>query len=285
MMTFFAGKGGVGKTTMSCAHALRLANANPAKRYVLISVDPAHSVRDVFAGEAPPVNLTVETVDTRARWRAFRDELGAQIESAVDAMTPRGMSVAYDKDAMHQLIEVAPPGADEIFAISRLAGLANDESIAETIVDTAPTGHFLRLLDLPRTGGQWVREFMRILLHYRNVIPPSTLGEELLRASHALKALEETLHSDRAAVVVVTRPEQIVVAETKRLLANLDYRGIHVARVIANYVTPNSDCKCDQSMRAYEDEALRELGDVTRVDRRDTPPASVAELSVIMAEP
>jgi arsenite-transporting ATPase len=282
MMTFFAGKGGVGKTTMSCAHALQLASANPDKRYVLISVDPAHSLRDVFAHEPPPANLAIETVDTRARWRAFRDELGGQIESAVDAMTPRGMSVAYDKDAMQQLIEVAPPGADEIFAVSRLADLAKDEAIAETIVDTAPTGHFLRLLDLPQTGGQWVREFMRILLHYRNVIPPSTLGEELLRASHALKALEETLHSERAAVVVVTRPERIVVAETNRLLADLQRRGIRVARVIANYVTPNTDCKCDGSLRGFEEEALRELGEVTRVERRDAPPTSLAELSVIM---
>jgi arsenite-transporting ATPase len=190
--------------------------------------------------------------------------------------------VAYDKDAMQQLIEVAPPGADEIFAVSRLADLAKDDSIAETIVDTAPTGHFLRLLDLPQTGGQWVREFMRILLHYRNVIPPSTLGEELLRASHALKALEETLHSERAAVVVVTRPERIVVAETNRLLADLQRRGIRVARVIANYVTPNTDCKCDRSLHGFEEEALRELGEVTRVERRDAPPTSLAELSVIM---
>jgi arsenite-transporting ATPase len=282
-MIFFAGKGGVGKTTMSSAHALQLAKAHPEKRFVLISVDPAHSVRDVFAHEAPPANLAVETVDTRARWRAFREELGAQIESAVDAMTPRGLSVAYDKDAMLQLIEVAPPGADEIFAVSRLSDLAADDSIAETIVDTAPTGHFLRLLDLPQTGGEWVREFMRILLHYKNVIPPSTLGEELLRASHSLKSLEETLHSERASVVVVTRPERIVVAETRRLVANLADRGIRVSRVVANYVTPDSDCTCDRSMRTYEEEALRELGAVTRVERRDAPPTSLAELSGIMA--
>lgn len=280
-MTFFAGKGGVGKTTLSCAHALRLANANRDKRYLLISVDPAHSVRDVFAHEQPPANLAVETIDTRARWRTFRDELGAQIESAVDAMTPRGLSVAYDKDAMLQLIEVAPPGADEIFAVSRLADLVRDDSIAETIVDTAPTGHFLRLIDLPKTGGEWVREFMRILLHYRNVIPPSTLGEELLKASHALKALDEALHSSAATVVVVTRPERIVVAETKRLIAELQQRGIAVSNVIANYVTPGSDCKCDQSMHRFEDDALHELGDVKRVERRDAPPSSLAELAAV----
>src|SRR5262249_20085528 len=67
-LTFFAGKGGVGKTTLSAATALRLAREQPV---TLISVDPAHSVRDVFAREAPPENLTVEIIDTKAQWQAF----------------------------------------------------------------------------------------------------------------------------------------------------------------------------------------------------------------------
>ncbi|HEX7191625.1 MAG TPA: ArsA family ATPase [Thermoanaerobaculia bacterium] len=279
MITFFAGKGGVGKTTMSVARALRLAREHPERKYVILSVDPAHSLLDVFAAQAPPPNLRVEAIDTRARWREFRDQLGEEIERAVDAITPSGLTVAYDTDAMKRLIEVAPPGADELFAVSRLADLTADESIAETIVDAAPTGHFLRLLDLPKTAGEWVREFMRILLRYRELVPAGTLGEELLRASRALHSLEETLLSDRASVVVVTRPERIVVAETRRLIADLQQRGIRVSRVIANYVTPRTDCKCDQSMRAFEDESLRSLGmEITRIERRDRPPMTLAEL-------
>jgi arsenite-transporting ATPase len=279
-VVFFAGKGGVGKTTTSTAYALQLALAHPDRQYVILSVDPAHSLRDVFAHEAPPSNLRVETIDTRARWRAFRDQLGEEIERAVNAITPSGMTVAYDADAMKQLIEVAPPGADELFAINRLAELASDDSIAETIVDTAPTGHFLRLLDLPKSAGEWVREFMRILLRYRELVPAGTLGEELLRASRALHALEDTLHSERASVVVVTRPERIVVAETRRLIDDLQQRGIRVSRLIANYVTPQTDCSCDRSMRAFEEESLRALGaNITRIERSDVPPVTLAELA------
>jgi hypothetical protein len=78
---------------------------------------------------------------------------------------------------------------------------------------------------------------------------------------------------------VVTRPERIVVAETKRLLHTLSERGIAAGPVIANYVTPANDCRCDQSMRAYEMEALAELGSVTLVERRDAPVTALAELA------
>jgi len=227
-LTFFAGKGGVGKTTSASSLALKLARKNPDQRYVIISVDPAHTLRDVFAHESPPPNLQVEIVDTRAKWRAFRDTLGNEIERAMSAIAPKGLTVAYDSDAMQKLVEIAPPGADELFAIIRLADLVNDPSIAMTIVDTAPTGHFLRLLDLPRTAGEWVREFMRILLRYKELIPPSSLGEELVRASRALHSLDDTLHSDRTSVIVVTRDDR---EETDRLIAELERRKIPIGGV------------------------------------------------------
>jgi len=279
-LTFFAGKGGVGKTTCSAAYALQLANAHPEQRYVVISVDPAHSLRDVFAHEQPPANLGVEIIDTREKWRRFRDTLGEEIEKAVDAITPSGMSVAYDTDAVQKLIEVAPPGADELFAITRLADLL-DQNV---IVDTAPTGHFLRLLDLPATAGEWVREFMRILLRYKDLIPPGSLGEELVSASKSLKSVGEALHRD-AKVIVVTRPERIVIAETKRLIAELERRGIPLGGVIANYVTPASVCKCDRSMRQYEEAALAELPAAQRIERRDQPVTALADLQSLLPWP
>jgi arsenite-transporting ATPase len=179
---------------------------------------------------------------------------------------------------MQRLVEIAPPGADELFAVTRLADLAADESLDGIIVDTAPTGHFLRLLDLPKTAGEWVREFMRLLLRYRELIPSGSLGEELVRASKELRTVDAALHSDRAAVVVITRPERIVVAETKRLIAHVQSRGIAVGGVIANYVTPQNGDACDQSMRSHELAALDELGDATLIERRERPPLTREEL-------
>lgn len=280
--TFFAGKGGVGKTSCASSLALQLATRNPQRNYTIISVDPAHSLRDVFANEAPPPNLTVETIDTKAKWRQFRDSLGAELADAFNALAPRGMTVAHDEEAMRSLIEIAPPGADELFAITRLADLVNDASLAGVIVDTAPTGHFLRLIELPRTAVEWVHEFMRLLLRYKDLIPPGTLGEELVRAARALKELEATLHSEETAVIVVTRPERAVVDETKRLLDTLRERGLHLGGVIANYVAPENDCACDRSMRAHELAILGDLGEAVIIERRETPPATLAELATLV---
>jgi arsenite-transporting ATPase len=258
--------------------ALQLAQRDPGGKYVVISVDPAHSLRDLFDGLAAPPNLSVETIDTKARWRAFRETAGDKIEQAVDALTPRGMTIAHDTEAMQRLIEIAPPGADELFAITRLADLTSDPTLAGVIVDTAPTGHFLRLLDLPREAGEWVHEFMRILLRYRDLIPPGSLGEELVRASRALKELEATLRSERTAIMVVTRPERIVLAETKRLIDDIRGRGIRIGGVIANYVTPENGDACDRSMRAHELNALEMLDEPVIIERRETSPMTVEEL-------
>lgn len=281
-LTIFAGKGGVGKTTCAASVALQLAAENPDRRYTIISVDPAHSLRDVFANEPPPANLTVETIDTKARWRRFRDSLGGEIEDAFGALAPRGMTIAHDAEAMQRLVEFAPPGADELFAITRLADLTSDETLAAVLVDTAPTGHFLRLLDLPKTAGEWVREFMRLLLRYKDLIPPGELGEELVRASRALKDLEATLRSERTAVFVVTRPESAVIAETRELIATLKTRGIPARGIIANYVTPENECRGDRSVRAHELALLAGLGEITPVERRDAPPATLAEIASLV---
>ena len=225
----------------------------------------------------------MEAVDTREKWRRFRDTIGEEIARAVAALTPSGnFSVAYDTEAMQKLVQIAPPGADELFAVDRLADLIADQSIEAIVVDTAPTGHFLRLLDLPRTAGEWVREFMRILLRYREVVPAGSLGEELLRASRALHSVEETLRSDDARVIVVTRPERIVVAESLRLIDEVTRRGMHVGGIIANYVTPENGDECDRSMRAYELDELAKLGEVAVIERRAAPVTRLAELEALI---
>lgn len=276
---FFAGKGGVGKTTSASSIALQLATANPAGSYRLISVDPAHSVADVFSSEKPPANLVVEKIDTRREWELLRANLGHEIERAIDRLTSSGLSLSHDTNVMNRLIEIAPPGADELFAIIRLHELLFDEQHEMVIVDTAPTGHFLRLIDLPDTAGEWVREFMRIILRYRELIPPSSLGEQLLRASRGLTRVHSLLRTPECGVVVVMRPERLVAEETHRLIDELRAREIPIQGVIANYVMPDSNCPCDQVRRAFQSDILGSFDEsVVIVEQQREPVTGLAEL-------
>jgi arsenite/tail-anchored protein-transporting ATPase len=274
-LVFFAGKGGVGKTTVASSVALQIAAARPGSRFVIISVDPAHALRDVFASEQPPPNLAVEVVDTRARWERFRERMGREIEQAVEGLTPSHFSLSHDSDVISSLLDMAPPGADEIFAISRLADLLDDPSIERVFVDTAPTGHFLRLLDLPRDAGEWVRELMRLLLRYKELVPPGALAEELLESSRSLRRVGDALASGSSETIVVTRAGELVASETERLLAELEERRMKIGGLVINAVEEEDGCAISASSRSFSPGGeIR----VTIVPRAGEPPATLGAL-------
>lgn len=278
-LVFFAGKGGVGKTTVASSVALQLATREPERKFVVISVDPAHALRDAFADEEPPPNLAVEIVDTRAEWERFRRRMGGEIERALTSMTPGQLSLEHDARVIAGLLDTAPPGADEIFAIARLSKLLDDESVARVLVDTAPTGHFLRLLDLPREAGEWVRELMRLLLRYKEIVPPGRLAEELLDSSRSLRRIGEALRSGACETVVVTRAGEIVENETGRLLAELRSRAMRIAGVVLNAYEPQPGCPFE----AAPETTLASSGaSLTVVPRTERPPSGVAALRALV---
>ena len=255
-LTFLAGKGGVGKTTCAASLALQIAKE---KRCTAISVDPAHTLRDVFAREKPPSNLKIETINTRDKWLQFRESLGEEIERAMRALAPKGMTIDHDGEVMQKLVEIAPPGADELFAITRLADLIADTSQEPIIVDTAPTGHFLRLIrDIPVQ----VRGTPRATGTDANVMQLSREGV----ATGLIGIPNRYMHS----------PVEVVD------LDDLD-RAAQVLAEFCLHVTPQTDCSCDRSMRSYELDALRQLGaKPTIIERRDGPPTSLTELAALL---
>jgi hypothetical protein len=115
---------------------------------------------------------------------------------------------------------------------------------------------------------------MRLLLRYKELVPPGSLAEELTSASRDLRRVDAALASPDAAAIVVMRAEPLVAAETARLIAALDARGLGIAATIVNALTPESDCSCDRSRRAAEIAIATDVaGTAIFVDRLPSPPA------------
>ena len=134
---------------------------------------------------------------------------------------------------MSSLLDLAPPGIDEIFALVEMLELGEEGDAL--VVDTAPTGHLLRLLSMPEMALEWTRQAMRILLKYGSALGLDGLGATLLDFSKRLKRLNLTLSDpERSGVVVVTLPGELVEAETGRLLGSLDERTVPVTAFLHN---------------------------------------------------
>src|SRR4029078_9408376 len=115
---------------------------------------------------------------------------------------------AFDRAVVQDLTALAPPGIDELFALVAVTdALTRDGAQGpETVVlDTAPTGHDLRLLALPESSREWIQALLAVLLKYRQVVGLGRLAEELVEMSKKLRGLEALLRDPaRTAFVAVT---------------------------------------------------------------------------------
>jgi arsenite/tail-anchored protein-transporting ATPase len=271
-MLLFGGKGGVGKTTCAAASAIAAARRQPARRVLLLSVDPAHSLGDVLAAplsgdtlclSGGPRNLTVRELDPSAALRHVRERYAASIDAMFDRM--RGTSsfdAAHDRRIMHALLDLAPPGLDEIAAILHVTSALAAKRADLVVVDTAPTGHALRLLEMPALIHDWTKALMQILLKYQPVVRLGDLGSMLVELSREIAQLRNLLgDSRRTSFVVVTRAARLPRAETMRLMPALARLGIHVPAVVVNAIGHGTCAPCRRACAAEREEVaeLRRL--------------------------
>jgi arsenite/tail-anchored protein-transporting ATPase len=269
-LVLFAGKGGVGKTSCAAATALTLAGQTPARRTLLLSTDPAHSLGDVLGspiGDGPrtpvggPPGLRARELDAA---RAF-DRQRAAYRAAVTELFGTGerspARLAYDRAVVEDLIDLAPPGLDELFSIlsvteALVARGARERRPDTVVVDTAPTGHTLRLLALPTAALEWVHALLAILLKYRAVVRPGRLAGNLVALARDLRALQRLLHDDRQTrVAVVTRAGELPRRETVRLVRHLHGLGLAVSAVVVNAVPATGGVACRRCVREGHDAA------------------------------
>jgi arsenite/tail-anchored protein-transporting ATPase len=274
-LLMFGGKGGVGKTTCAAAVGLVLAGEAPARRILLVSSDPAHSLGDAFGvtiEDRPAVvvpgrpNLTVRELDAAARFAALRDRYAGAVESLFARIGRGAVDLVHDRGVMAGLFEIAPPGIDELVAVAEVAArVVDDPGGADLVIlDMAPTGHALRLLETPALVQDWVKALMSVLLKYQAVAGLGELGATLLALSKDLGRLRGLLtDTSRCGFVVVTRAAALPGAETTRLMADLARMGIHIPAVIVNAVGRGACARC----RAEASHEARELRRITRAAR------------------
>ncbi len=254
----FAGKGGVGKTTLSCATAVRLARDFPEKRVLLFSTDPAHSLSACLQGEIGPRptvlfhGLTVMEIDAKAEFEKLKMRYAEELESFLESIS-RGFDLTFDRVVLERMMDLAPPGLDEIMALTRIMEFLARDSYDLFVLDCAPTGHLIRLLELPELINEWLKAFFNLFIKYERILRLPGFAEELVGISRSLKKLRELLRNPVASVLyVVSIPTQMALEETKDLVAACDRMGMAVPLVYLNLMTPPGDCRLCSSLRRRE---------------------------------
>ncbi|HSJ30919.1 MAG TPA: ArsA family ATPase [Longimicrobiales bacterium] len=234
-LLLFAGKGGVGKSTCAAAAAAALARERDV---LLCSTDPAGSLSDVLGtGTTEPApRLRVLQIEPAAQLDRLRETYQAEIGEAL-ARVGLTESAALDRRVIETLWNLTPPGIDELSAMAAMvAGSKTGELV---VVDSSPTGHFLRLLEMPDIALGWTRQLMRIVVKYGIAGVAGGAAESLLELSRELRALRDTLHdAASSAVIIVMLDEPMVRAETGRLAEALAAAGVRVAGVVVNRSAP-----------------------------------------------
>ena len=252
---FFTGKGGVGKTSIACATAIRLAESG--KRVLLVSTDPASNVGQVFgidignkitAVEAVP-RLAALEIDPQAAAQLYRD----RIVGPVRGILP---------DAVVKGIEEQLSGActTEIAAFDEFTDLLTDATLDgeydHVIFDTAPTGHTIRLLQLP---GAWSGFLDDGKGDASCLGPLAGLEKQRVQYKAALDALADSL---RTRMVLVARAQAATLREAARTHDELTAIGLSRQYLVINGVLPGSEAIQDPLAQAILDREQAALADI-----------------------
>jgi TRC40/GET3/ArsA family transport-energizing ATPase len=236
---FFTGKGGVGKTSIACATAVQL--AAEGKRVLLVSTDPASNVGQVF-GESignhitaiPAVpNLSALEIDPQAAAQAYRDRIVGPVRGVLPEPVVKG-------------IEEQLSGActTEIAAFDEFTALLIDSALTadyeHIIFDTAPTGHTIRLLQLP---GAWSGFLEEGKGDASCLGPLAGLEKQRTQYKAAVEALADPL---RTRLVLVARAQRATLREVARTHEELASIGLSQQYLVINGVLPISEAEHDE---------------------------------------
>jgi arsenite-transporting ATPase len=250
---FFGGKGGVGKTTVSSAYALKCARAGVDT--LVVSTDPAHSTSDVFDQQFADDPSAVEGVENLDAMEIDPDE---EVERHL-METKRAMGDQVSPAMVNEIdrqIEMAhqTPGAYEAALFDRFVNVMRDSEYDRVVFDTSPTGGTLRLLSLPDLLEGWIDRLMHKRKQSVKLFERAAIGNNeprrLLEGDPIIARLQERKERfefagevlrNRAAFYLVVNPDELSLRETSRAVENLRDADLAVEGLAVNKLTPEPD--------------------------------------------
>ncbi len=249
---FFTGKGGVGKTSTACATAVIL--ADEGKRVLLISTDPASNLQDVFNTELNNKGVPLKNVPNLIVANIDPEEAAQEYKESVVAPYRGKLPEVVIKNMEEQL---SGSCTVEIVAFNEFSAFITDEKTAQEydyiIFDTAPTGHTLRLMQLPSAWSNFISE---------NTHGASCLGQlsGLESKKEIYKQAVETLsNKDMTTLILVSRPEKEPLKEAERASKELKDLGVKNQILIINGVLQSYDDTVSKSLYDKQREAFRDM--------------------------
>lgn len=266
-LLLFGGKGGVGKTTCATSTALYLAKDF---KTLLFSTDPAHSVADSLGlkigDEIKEVkgikNLSALEISAEKALSMFKIEYDVEIRRLFDTST------YLDKEDIDSILALPIPGIDEVMGFKTIVDLIEEGKFDKYIVDTAPTGHALRLLTLPELLDDWIKVMAKMRWKYRYMVErfagrysPDEADDFLLSMKKTVKKIEGLLKDkNRCEFIVITIPESMAILETERLINNLSKYGINVRQLVINNVLESTGCGFCRERKKEQEKYINQIG-------------------------
>lgn len=258
------GKGGVGKT--SVASALSIALAEQGKRVLIISTDPAHSVSDSFdkdfsSGEITKVkgvkgDLFALEINPEAAGSEISKAIGRDVDSNQFSNFATMPGLSELQGFSEDMQSIPPPGMDEALSFAKILEYAEDDFYDTVILDTAPTGHTLRLLNIPEFLDSFLGRMLKMKAFIQNAMTmvKSLFGakDEKDRTIETLEAMKEKvliardqlMDPEKTQFVKVLIPTMMSVFETERLVEELNQHLIPHEFSVVNMVNPdNQECQ------------------------------------------
>jgi len=265
-LILFGGKGGVGKTTCAASAGVFLAEDF---KTLLLSTDPAHSISDSLGQQIGDAirevkgvkNLSALEINAEKALLEFKTEYEEEIRKILDTSTN------LDQDDIESVFSLSIPGLDEVMGFKTIMDLMDEGKFGKYIVDTAPTGHALRLLTMPQLLDDWVKILAKLRWKYRYMIKtfsgkyaPDEADDFLLDMKKTVKKIEGLLKDQsRCEFVAVTIPEDMAILETERLVSSLSEYGVKVKQLVINDVLEPRNCDFCRERRKEQEKYISQI--------------------------